>query len=72
VQVSEAAKDLISQLLLKDHSQRISLEDVANHRWLRQHVGFCLEPNDDAALRNRNLQQAGSGRTLGRKGRMGR
>jgi len=33
--ISEAAKDLVRQMLTVDHTQRITIQEVLNHKWLR-------------------------------------
>lgn len=33
--VSDAAKDLVQRMLTVDHTQRITIQDVLNHRWIR-------------------------------------
>ncbi|CAH0399239.1 unnamed protein product [Chilo suppressalis] len=33
--ISDAAKDLVQRMLTVDHSQRITIQDVLNHRWIR-------------------------------------
>ena len=33
--ISEAAKDLIKRMLSVDHTQRITIQEVLNHKWLR-------------------------------------
>ena len=35
--VSEGARDLIRQLLVKDPTKRLPLSDVASHPWIKQH-----------------------------------
>ena len=35
--ISSDAKDLISKLLVKDPSQRMALDQVANHPWIKKH-----------------------------------
>ena len=35
--VSEGARDLIRQLLVKDPTKRLPLSDVAGHPWIKQH-----------------------------------
>ena len=35
--VSEGARDLIRQLLVKDPTKRLPLTDVAGHPWIKQH-----------------------------------
>jgi len=37
--VSSGAKDLISKLLVKDSSKRLSLEDVMKHPWIKKNAG---------------------------------
>jgi len=40
--ISEAAKDLVRQMLTVDHTQRITIQEVLNHRWLRVcRCSFC-------------------------------
>ncbi|KAG7309582.1 hypothetical protein JYU34_004046 [Plutella xylostella] len=33
--ISDSAKDLVQRMLTVDHTQRISIQDVLNHRWIR-------------------------------------
>ncbi|KAM3959789.1 peripheral plasma membrane protein CASK-like isoform 2-T2 [Aphomia sociella] len=33
--VSDAAKDLVQRMLTVDHTQRINIQEVLNHRWIR-------------------------------------
>ncbi|XP_049870946.1 peripheral plasma membrane protein CASK isoform X2 [Pectinophora gossypiella] len=33
--ISDAAKDLVQRMLTVDHTQRITIQDVLNHRWIR-------------------------------------
>lgn len=33
--ISDSAKDLIQQMLTVDPKQRITIQEVLNHRWLR-------------------------------------
>ncbi|PSN39508.1 Peripheral plasma membrane protein CASK [Blattella germanica] len=33
--ISEAAKDLVNRMLTLDHTQRITIQEVLNHKWLR-------------------------------------
>lgn len=33
--ISEAAKDLVRRMLTVDHTQRITIQEVLNHKWLR-------------------------------------
>ncbi|XP_047105118.1 peripheral plasma membrane protein CASK-like [Schistocerca piceifrons] len=33
--ISDAAKDLVQKMLTVDHTQRITIQEVLNHRWLR-------------------------------------
>nr|XP_037867547.1 peripheral plasma membrane protein CASK isoform X4 [Bombyx mori] len=33
--VSDAAKDLVQRMLTVDHTQRINIQDVLNHRWIK-------------------------------------
>ncbi|XP_072949988.1 peripheral plasma membrane protein CASK isoform X4 [Epargyreus clarus] len=33
--ISDAAKDLVQRMLTVDHTQRINIQDVLNHRWIR-------------------------------------
>ncbi len=36
--ISEGAKDLISKLLVRDPTKRLSLEKLKEHPWVRKHV----------------------------------
>ncbi|XP_061704961.1 peripheral plasma membrane protein CASK isoform X3 [Cydia pomonella] len=33
--ISDSAKDLVQRMLTVDHTQRITIQDVLNHRWIR-------------------------------------
>lgn len=33
--ISDAAKDLVQRMLTVDHTQRINIQEVLNHRWIR-------------------------------------
>ncbi|TKV91187.2 hypothetical protein SEVIR_9G078001v4 [Setaria viridis] len=47
--VSSEAKDLISKLLVKDSSKRLSLEDIMKHPWIKKNAepsGSCIKQKD--------------------------
>lgn len=33
--ISDSAKDLVQRMLTVDHTQRITIQEVLNHRWIR-------------------------------------
>jgi serine/threonine protein kinase len=58
--ISELAKDLISRILVKDPSQRFTLEDILNHSWLQP--GQAPEVKLDDGYRTRIYKLALRGR----------
>ncbi|WVZ60671.1 hypothetical protein U9M48_010662 [Paspalum notatum var. saurae] len=47
--VSSEAKDLISKLLVKDSSKRLSLEDIMKHPWIKKNAepsGSCIKQRE--------------------------
>jgi len=53
--ISQAAADLLQRMLQEDPRQRLSLEDVKDHEWVRMEEGAAagdLPPNPNEAWRN--------------------
>lgn len=40
--ISDAAKDLVRRMLNIDHTQRINIQEVLNHRWIKVRVIFLF------------------------------
>ncbi|CAH0553900.1 unnamed protein product [Brassicogethes aeneus] len=45
--ISDNAKDLVSQMLSVDPKQRITIQEILNHRWLRVTVATIIDSLDD-------------------------